>query len=1398
MAISSSMITFIDTTDTKKIDIHIASNHPTVQIYDSNASQKPLTPDWEQSPLELTPIVYIDSVRVTNDAGYNFLWTKIKGSETTSEEEISPSKILRVPTNKDLDESSTVRYRCIVTYGGKSFSNEITFARIVTGKDGENGDNAPAVQAQYSKDGLTNWTSTLNASEHKYIHFSYDNGHTWTQPIKIAGEDGTSVQIKGAAYTNDALITGNVVDLYSDETIQTKISGIKTGDSYLVNGYLCVYNADNQQFICTGKIQGPSGPKGDSYYLFIRYADDTNGTNISATAGNRKYIGFYRSSVNVAPTDVSTTTWGWTKFVGDDAKSITLSANSQVFKVDKSNVVSPATLIVTAQATNTSITEWLYSINGGQTFSDALPTGVTRNGNQITITGKTITSNSITIRAKDNTHSDTLTVYKVFDGDKGDKGVDAPIAFLTNESIGFAANANGQITGTTVYCNVVAYNGTTKVTPTIGTISGLPTGMTIGTITTTSNELIIPIIIANNATLGSVTNNNGTIDIPVITPVVTNLKLSWSKVNSGAKGETGVGINSVTVKYSVSDSALSIPTEDKWQLNIPVVADGKYLWTHTIIDYTDPNKADTITHTYTKQGVKGETGSPGSSVTVSKIEYQSGTSATTTPTGTWSSNVVSVAEGNYLWTRTTFSDGKVAYGVAKQGINGGKGDKGDTGRGISKITEYYLATTESSGVTAATSGWTTTIQIIDVTKKYLWNYELITYTDNTTSTTTPVIIGVFGNTGVTGKGIKSVAEYYLATTSSSGVTTSTTGWTTTMQALTATNKYLWNYELITYTDDSTATINPVIIGVYGDKGANGTNASLVDITPSALYFKSTTGKDGTFTPDYIYLYPRFQTVTFSKWEYSVNGGTTWVAASGANGLTISTYNSVANTLRIAKTSTLYTDAVTSISFRCVSSNASVYDTVSIAKLFDVDVEEINTRITNSLAEVKTTTDSISSRVSATETSIGTINNNISSITNRVSAAEQKITPTAIVSTVRQSTDYTNDLGKKVNSTEIISKINQTAESVTISANKIGLLGATNIPDLTADKIKGGTLTLGGSSATTQNGQLLVKNASNVDMLKLNKDGIVVKSGHLAIASDFANQTYNWSTNTWTTTTNTSQLDIGDDYIRMGVYSPSGYTNYMRLLDSGLYFQGNATGIGSWGSFIGHDDYGDFVIQDTVRGYIVFKGQDNDTEIANLSSSVFNINVPVVLSSGIQGNMSFANNSGVRTTNTDGRDISLIRVNSQNTLVIGEASGGGVSRVSMDGVFNNTSTSAANMLVDSGNRLYRSTASSQRYKTDIQNIQLEDLKPEKLYDLPVREFKYKEGYLAEEDPRIDTFVPGFIAEEVAEVYPIACEYNGDDPENWNIRFIVPAMLKLIQDQKKEIEALKEQINNKVVN
>ena len=158
------------------------------------------------------------------------------------------------------------------------------------------------------------------------------------------------------------------------------------------------------------------------------------------------------------------------------------------------------------------------------------------------------------------------------------------------------------------------------------------------------------------------------------------------------------------------------------------------------------------------------------------------------------------------------------------GAQGPKGDTGATGVGISSITNYYLATSSSSGVTTSTSGWTTGVQNVTSTNKYLWNYEVVKYTNNSTKSTVPCIIGAYGDkgatgsTGATGNGIASITEHYQVSTSNS---TAPTTWQSTVPTLTATNKYLWNYETIKYTDNSTKDTLKRVIGVYGDKGATG-------------------------------------------------------------------------------------------------------------------------------------------------------------------------------------------------------------------------------------------------------------------------------------------------------------------------------------------------------------------------------------------------------------------------------------------------------------------------------------------------------------------------------------------------------------------------------------------------
>lgn len=127
-------------------------------------------------------------------------------------------------------------------------------------------------------------------------------------------------------------------------------------------------------------------------------------------------------------------------------------------------------------------------------------------------------------------------------------------------------------------------------------------------------------------------------------------------------------------------------------------------------------------------------------------------------------------------------------------------------------------------------------------------------------------------------------------------------------------------------------------------------------------------------------------------------------------------------------------------------------------------------------------------------------------------------------------------------------------------------------------------------------------------------------------------------------------------------------------------------------------------------------------------------------------------------------------------------------------YNRTTNSSSNLYINSKGAFYRSTASSRRYKTDIEEIHNEELNPYKILNIPVCQYKYNEDNIPINKGPDDLYV-GLIAEDVAEEYPIAAEYNEDGQiEMWNIKVIVPAMLKIVQDQQKTIEKLKDEINN----
>lgn len=123
----------------------------------------------------------------------------------------------------------------------------------------------------------------------------------------------------------------------------------------------------------------------------------------------------------------------------------------------------------------------------------------------------------------------------------------------------------------------------------------------------------------------------------------------------------------------------------------------------------------------------------------------------------------------------------------------------------------------------------------------------------------------------------------------------------------------------------------------------------------------------------------------------------------------------------------------------------------------------------------------------------------------------------------------------------------------------------------------------------------------------------------------------------------------------------------------------------------------------------------------------------------------------------------------------------------------TGTSGNPMYVDSNGVLRRNTSSSRRYKRDISALSDEDLNPNLLYDIDVKQFIYKDDYLDKDDQRYGKTIPGFIVEELKDIYPIAVTYEDEQPENWDARYLIPPMLKLIQNQKNEINELSEKID-----
>ena len=450
---------------------------------------------------------------------------------------------------------------------------------LFKGKDGADG-TSYYIHIKYSDDGES---FTLNDGEDvgAYIGILTDTNkadsrvfsdYTWK---KIEGEQGLNGE---DAYT---VILSNESHAFAGNT-NYAIAG---ETSCVVNGY-----KGGTKVKCTiGKITGiPTGMtvtisnNNTTDATFIVKVDDTmstaNGTlEIPVTIDGK----------------VITKTFSYAiAFKGADSQTLDLYADKYVVPFKEDNTLKD-TSVITLKA-------YPKNLNGTVTWSTTPSISLGGSGNTRTIDPNIFkNNNSIVVSATLGGYNDKVTIVKIKDGSKGASGTngtngvngdDAITIVLSNPSHTFMGDETKAKASSTT-CKVIAYKGTQAIACKIGTITGMPTGMSI-----TNNGTHY-----NNNTTGAyfkvavtteMTTGNGTLTVPVTCDGKSfNLMFSYSLA---LKGQYGTGVVSIIEEYARNKDKTTAPTSE-WSTNPPVWEEGYYLWTRSKITYKNPTKIEYTT-----------------------------------------------------------------------------------------------------------------------------------------------------------------------------------------------------------------------------------------------------------------------------------------------------------------------------------------------------------------------------------------------------------------------------------------------------------------------------------------------------------------------------------------------------------------------------------------------------------------------------------------------------------------------------------------------------------------------------------------------------------------------------------------------------------------------------------
>ncbi|MFR4840644.1 alanine-zipper protein [Blautia massiliensis (ex Durand et al. 2017)] len=384
-------------------------------------------------------------------------------------------------------------------------------------------------------------------------------------------------------------------------------------------------------------------------------------------------------------------------------------------------------------------------------------------------------------------------------------------------------------------------------------------------------------------------------------PVTDMLDINVSNFRIGSKEAATVDntIKSTLEQFYLSTSPTSL-VGGSWSNNQPTWTEGKYIWRRNFVTYGDDRTEFTpsengvcITGNTGAQGAQGARGPQGAAGPKGETGAQGPQGATgpkgeTGPQGPQGIQGVKGADGKtyYTWVKyadsptsgmsdnpsgkkyigfaynkttgtesTSYSDYSWSLIKGEKGETGNTGAQGAAGNGIKSITYYYARTTSQ---TAPSAGNITsaTMPTLDATNKYLWQKEVINYTNNTNQTTV-LLLAVYGNTGAQGpKGDKGATgpqgptgpkgetgaqgpqgnpgstgpqgvsvtaikdQWYKSTSN----TAQTGGSWSDTQPNWESGKYIWTRSHITFSNGSTTTTNPVLANAINNANANASNA----------------------------------------------------------------------------------------------------------------------------------------------------------------------------------------------------------------------------------------------------------------------------------------------------------------------------------------------------------------------------------------------------------------------------------------------------------------------------------------------------------------------------------------------------------------------------------------------